>query len=134
MAIIWTENLSVGVENIDSQHKKLFEKADQLFEAGKTGKTKDYIAQMLGFLDTYTKQHFRDEEAYMVKIGYPGIEAQKTEHKNFIAALTKLTKEYETSGGNIAVIINANQMVIEWLNKHISGLDKQIGVYAKTLK
>ena len=66
MAIVWTPALSVGVENIDSQHKIWFEKADQLFEAGKTGKSKEVIAQMFDFLDDYTKQHFRDEEAYPI--------------------------------------------------------------------
>ncbi|MDI3535654.1 MAG: hemerythrin [Eubacteriaceae bacterium] len=133
MAIQWTPDLSVGVENIDSQHKIWFEKADKLFEAGKSGKSKDYIVQMLDFLDDYTKQHFRDEEAYMTKINYPELAAQKTAHKNFIAELSKIKKEYETSGGNISLIINANQMIVNWLTQHISNMDKKIGAFAKTL-
>jgi len=134
MAIVWTPNLSVGVTSIDDQHKVLFEKADKLFEAGKSGKSKEIIGQMLDFLDKYTKQHFHDEEVYMTSINYPGIVEQKTAHKNFIAELTKLKKEYAASGGNISLIINANQMVINWLTKHISVLDKKIGTYANTLK
>lgn len=133
MAIVWTPALSVGVENIDSQHKIWFEKADQLFEAGKTGKSKEVIAQMFDFLDDYTKQHFRDEEAYMTKINYPDIEEQKKLHKNFIVELAKLKKDFQESGGNITLIINANQMIVDWLTKHISTIDKKIGTYAKTL-
>ncbi|MBC3898851.1 bacteriohemerythrin [Acetobacterium malicum] len=133
MAIVWTPALSVGVENIDSQHKIWFEKADQLFEAGKTGKSKEVIAQMFDFLDDYTKQHFRDEEAYMTKINYPDIEEQKKLHKNFIAELAKLKNDFQESGGNITLIINANQMIVDWLTKHISTMDKKIGTYAKTL-
>ena len=133
MAIVWTPALSVGVENIDSQHKIWFEKADQLFEAGKTGKSKEVIAQMFDFLDDYTKQHFRDEEAYMTKINYPEIDEQKKLHKNFIAELAKLKADFEQSGGNITLIINANQMIVDWLTKHISTMDKKIGTYAKTL-
>ncbi|WP_026395670.1 bacteriohemerythrin [Acetobacterium malicum] len=133
MAIVWTPALSVGVENIDSQHKIWFEKADQLFEAGKTGKSKEVIAQMFDFLDDYTKQHFRDEEAYMTKINYPDIEEQKKLHKNFIAELAKLKKDFQESGGNITLIINANQMIVDWLTKHISTMDKKIGTYAQTL-
>lgn len=133
MAIVWTPALSVGVENIDSQHKIWFEKADQLFEAGKTGKSKEVIAQMFDFLDDYTKQHFRDEEAYMTKINYPGIDEQKKLHQNFIAELAKLKTDFEQSGGNITLIINANQMIVDWLTKHISTMDKKIGTYAKTL-
>ena len=133
MAIVWTPALSVGVENIDSQHKIWFEKADQLFEAGKTGKSKEVIAQMFDFLDDYTKMHFRDEEAYMTKINYPEIDEQKKLHKNFIAELAKLKADFEQSGGNITLIINANQMIVDRLTKHISTMDKKIGTYAKTL-
>ena len=133
MAIVWTPALSVGVENIDSQHKIWFEKADQLFEAGKTGKSKEVIAQMFDFLDDYTKMHFRDEEAYMTKINYPEIDEQKKLHKNFIAELAKLKADFEQSGGNITLIINAYQMFVDWLTKHISTMDKKIGSYAKTL-
>ena len=133
MAITWTPDLSVGVEKIDSQHKMLFEKADQLFSAGKNGKSKDFIAQMLDFLGDYTKQHFRDEETYMASIRYPELEAQKKAHNDFMAEVAKLKKDYKESGGNILLIINSNQMVIEWLTKHISLMDKKIGVYAKTL-
>jgi len=134
MAIVWTPNLSVGVENIDSQHKIWFEKADQLFQAGKNGKSSEVVVQLFDFLDDYTKQHFHDEEMYMLSIRYPEIEAQKSAHKKFIADLAKLKTEYQTSGGNISLIINANQMIIDWLTKHISNMDKKIGAYAKTTK
>ena len=131
MALGWTEDLSVGVDLIDSQHKIWFEKADQLFEAGKSGKAKEFISQMLDFLDDYTKKHFSDEEKYMLSINYPEYETQKTLHTGFINELAKLKKEFEESGGNIVVIINANQMVVNWLTKHISNEDKKIGHFAK---
>jgi hemerythrin len=133
MAIKWTPDLSVGVEKIDSQHKLLFEKANNLFEAGKKRKSKEVIAEMLDFLDDYTKQHFRDEEAYMANISYPELEQHKTAHNSFISELEKLKQEYHQSGGSIILIINANQLVINWLTKHISTMDKKIGLYVKKL-
>lgn len=133
MAIVWTPDLSVGVDSIDGQHQQLFKMANDLFEAGKSGKSKEKIGELLNFLDSYTKQHFRDEESYMATIKYPGLAEQQTAHKNFVAELTKLKAAYDTSGGNISVIIGANQMVIDWLTKHISGMDKKIGAYTKTL-
>ena len=133
MAIAWTTDLSVGVNRIDEQHKIWFDKANQLFEAGKSGQSKTYISQMLKFLDDYTKQHFADEERYMTSIQYPEIQAQKAAHAAFIQELDKLKKDFDASGGKITVIINANQMVIKWLTTHISQMDKKIGQYAKTL-
>lgn len=133
MAIVWTPDLSVGVSSIDGQHQQLFKMADDLFEAGKNGKSKEIIGELLNFLDSYTKQHFRDEESYMATIKYPGLAEQQAAHKNFVAELTKLKAAYDTSGGNISVIIGANQMVVDWLTKHISGMDKKIGSHAKSL-
>lgn len=133
MAIVWTQDLSVGVNSIDGQHQQLFKMADELFEAGKNGKSKEKIGDLLNFLDAYTKQHFRDEESYMASIKYPGLAEQQSAHQVFINELAKLKGEYDKSGGNIAVIIGANQMVVDWLTKHISGMDKKIGAYAKTL-
>jgi hemerythrin len=133
MAIVWTPNLSVGVQNIDDQHKIWFQKADELFEAGKQQKAKEYINPLLDFLDEYTKQHFRDEELYMRQIRYPELEAQQKAHASFINDLAKLKSDYNAGGGNILVILNANRMVINWLTNHIKNMDKKIGEYVKTL-
>ncbi|QIB68750.1 hemerythrin family protein [Aminipila butyrica] len=128
----WTPNLSVGVTMIDDQHKMWFEKAEKLFEAGRNNQAKEYVGELLKFLDDYTKKHFADEEKYMLSINYPEYNAQKSAHTTFIAELTKLRNAYETSGGNLVVIINANQMILDWLTKHISNMDKKIGEFAKT--
>lgn len=133
MAIEWTPDLSVGVKHIDDQHKIWFEKANGLFEAGKAQKAKEYINSMIDFLDEYTQQHFRDEEAYMEEIGYPEIDVQRKAHASFVEKLAKLKSDYNKTGGNILVIINANQMIIDWLTNHIRKMDKKIGEYVKTL-
>ncbi|HHU04872.1 MAG TPA: hemerythrin family protein [Clostridiales bacterium] len=130
----WTPNLSVGVDIIDKQHKMWFEKAEKLFEAGKNKNSKEYISELLDFLDDYTKQHFADEEKYMLSIKYPGYAEQKNAHTYFINELAKLRADYNASGGSLLVIINANKMVLDWLTQHISNMDKKIGAYAKTLK
>lgn len=134
MAVNWTEDLSVGVGLIDDQHKIWFEKADQLFEAGKKGQAKEFVGQMLDFLDDYTKKHFSDEEKYMLSIHYPEYDRQRSLHHAFIGELDKIKKEFQESGGNLLVILNANQMVVDWLTKHISNEDKKIGIYAKSQK
>jgi hemerythrin len=129
----WTPNLSVGVDMIDQQHKTWFEKAEALFEAGKNNQAVDYIKELLTFLEDYTKRHFADEEAYMQRIKYPGYNEQKTAHTAFIQQLAKLRSDFNASGGNLMTILNANQLVVNWLTQHISTLDKKIGQYAKSV-
>ncbi|NLL46194.1 MAG: hemerythrin family protein [Clostridiales bacterium] len=130
----WTPNLSVGVDLIDNQHKMCFEKAEKLFEAGKNNSAKEYISELLDFLEDYTKKHFADEEKYMLSINYPGYAEQKKAHTGFIAQLAKLRTDYNVSGGNLLVILNANKMVLDWLTQHISYMDKKIGQYAASRK
>ncbi len=127
----WTPSLSVGVDFIDEQHKTWFEKAEALFEAGKRRQAKEQIGQLLEFLDSYTKKHFADEEKYMLSIDYPQYDEQKLAHQSFIDQLAKLRNDYESSGANITVIINANKIVINWLINHISNMDKKIGDFVK---
>lgn len=125
--LIWTPNLSIGVPHIDEQHKELFNKADKLFEAGRNRRTKEYIGELLEFLEDYTLQHFSDEEDYMRSINYPGLEEQIAAHNYFKERLKKLKSDYEESGSNLLVILDANDLVGEWLITHISRMDKKIG-------
>lgn len=67
----------------------------------------------------------------MISISYPDYEEQKKAHDPFIAQLAELSESYKSSGGNILLVINANKMVIDWLTKHISNMDKKIGIFAK---
>ena len=131
MALLWTKNLEVGVDLIDTQHKKWFEKADQLFEAGKSGKSKEYIIQMFDFLDDHTNTHFKDEEKYMTSINYPELAQQKQMHEAFIKKLSELRKDYEVAGANLTVILSANHFIIDWLTNHISTADKKIGDFSR---
>lgn len=127
--MLWTPNLAIGVEMIDEQHKEWFKRAEELFEAGRNRRSKEYIGEMLDFLDEYTKKHFADEEKFMESINYPELDAQKKAHSYFIDQLAKLKADYEESGSNILVILNANQLVGDWLINHISKMDKKIGEF-----
>jgi hemerythrin len=127
--VLWTPNLAIGVEMIDEQHKEWFKRAEELFEAGRNRRSKEYIGEMLDFLDEYTKKHFADEEKFMESINYPELDAQKKAHSYFIDQLAKLKADYEESGSNILVILNANQLVGDWLINHISKMDKKIGEF-----
>ena len=134
MAIIWTKDLSVGINRIDEQHQILIDKTNQLFEAGKNGKSKEYVGQMLDFLEDYTKQHFKDEEAYMASIKYPELNEHKKHHADFVNQLLQIKNRFNVTGGNISVIISVNQMIIDWLKRHILTIDKKIAQFVKSSK
>jgi hemerythrin len=43
MAMIWSDNFSVGVSSIDEQHKELFHRTNRLLEACQEGRGKEVV-------------------------------------------------------------------------------------------
>ena len=67
----WKEEYSVGHPEIDAQHLRLFQLADELHSAMTTGKGNAALNQTLASMIDYTKHHFSCEEQLMKKHFYP---------------------------------------------------------------
>ncbi len=123
----WTDDLSVGVELIDSEHKSLINAINDLFDACSKGLGRKKISDTLNFLQSYVNTHFSDEENLQIKCGYPEYTSHKKLHTEFIARVAEYSKQLETEGPNIALVANFNSFVSNWLIYHISREDKKIG-------
>jgi hemerythrin len=77
MQLFWTGDLSVGVREIDSQHRELFRMINGLDAAIKQGKAKKEIMGLVRFLDDYIVDHFGTEEKYMTAYDYPDYQLHK---------------------------------------------------------
>lgn len=53
---------------------------------GRNNKAKEFISELLDFLDKYTREHFHDEEVYMKSINYPEYQTQLKMHTEFIGS------------------------------------------------
>lgn len=62
--IRWSDNLSVGVELIDEQHKMLIQRLNDMTSAIEESKGPNEIARTLNFLIEYTDFHFSAEEKH----------------------------------------------------------------------
>ena len=78
--INWSQNLSVGINSIDEQHKKLVGMVNKLYDAMKEGKAKDILGNLLTELVSYTDSHFKTEEQLFNKYRYAETTAHKSEH------------------------------------------------------
>ena len=86
-----------GIAQIDEEHKKLFEIADEAYELYKNEfipDKYDHIAKILNELRDYTKIHFQHEEEYMKSINYKGMFMQKVQHDQFCQKLDELDLEH----------------------------------------
>lgn len=118
-----------GIEQIDSQHARLFELANEAYELMQDNFTPDkydYIISILNSLKDYAKQHFTDEEAYMESIHYKRLFTQKIEHQAFIEKLEEINLDEIEDNQNHA-ILEILSFLNEWLVQHILEKDILIG-------
>lgn len=133
MKIEWDKSLEIGNLEIDSQHKELFKRVNSLLEAMDQGKGSNEIIRMLKFLEDYSKTHFAAEEKLMETHNYPGLRAQKAEHAEFIKNLETIKKEIALLS-MLPTTIRVYFMTVNWLENHISKMDKKIGKFLKMKK
>lgn len=124
MALItWNDNLSVKIDEIDNQHKKLIDLINQLHEAMKQGKAKDATGKIISGLVDYTMTHFDTEEKYFIKYSYPETESHKQEHLNFVRKVSDFKKDFES--GKAMLSLQLTSFLKKWLVNHIKGTDQK---------
>lgn len=134
MAIEWKEDLAVGVPNIDEQHKELFNKVNALFDACNSGKGRDQIDPIINYLQDYVVLHFGDEESLQKQYDYPEYTKHKAQHDQFIKDFLGLKDKIEKNGVTGLTIVQLNQVLVDWLIKHIRKTDRDFAAFLKEKK
>lgn len=129
MLLMWTENLSVGVKELDDDHKQLIAMINDLHLAieavGATGKlNKNKIESALRKLHAYTKGHCEREELYFFQTGYPCQESHRQEHGKLIEMIADMTVRFHDST-NPKDAAEIMQSIYDWVTGHIYVTDKQ---------
>lgn len=129
MGMTWTNKMAVGVDQIDTQHKELFDRINLLLDAMMTGKGKDEITKTLSFLESYANKHFSEEEALQRNSNYPKYDEQRVQHEAFKNQLKQLRNTFEKEGASSTLAINTQKQMSAWWNSHIMRMDTDLGKY-----
>jgi hemerythrin len=119
----WNENYSVGIPEMDEQHKKLIGMINQLHDAMKEGRVKAELGKIIEEMVEYTKYHFTAEEKLMAEYKYPGLAAQKADHTAFILKVQDFITDLNS--GKLAMGIDVLSFLKDWLTNHIMITDKK---------
>ena len=125
--IVWDESLSVGVEEIDQDHRRLVELFNLLSEAVDNKESPDYIDALLVELITCTEWHFRHEERLMIRHGYDGMEDHKDEHIDLVDSVRDLQRRFYEARQTLTT--DNVEYLAEWLTGHIVGVDMRMGYF-----
>lgn len=125
--IDWNDSYSVGINDMDDQHKKLVGLINQLHEAMKVGQGSLALTNVISDLVDYTIYHFQAEEKLIQSYNFPGFLAQQKMHKNFIEKV----QEYQTNlaSKKLSMSMEVIQFLKTWLVEHIQGQDSKYGKY-----
>jgi len=124
----WDDDYSVGVPLMDEQHKKLIMMINDLFQRSVSGSTSSSLTFAMAVKDAaeYTKIHFKIEETYLEKVGYPGLPEQKKQHETFMAEVLSTFEKYKKGE---AMPLDLVRFLKKWLLNHIAVMDKQYTAY-----
>ena len=118
--LVWHKRYNIGVEIIDSEHKKLFGILNKLFDLGQQEEKSQWVCQeAVKYFKDHALQHFADEEAYMASIDYEGIEVHRRIHSNFRdTTLPALAKEMEQTDYSQDAVNHFLGVCAGWLLGH----------------
>lgn len=124
--------LLTGVDEIDRQHREIFERVGALLEASRTRRSKEEVLRLVEFLDAYAVDHFAAEERRMEATGYPKLEAHRLEHRQFAKEFEALRQELASEGPTALFVIRVANRVTEWLREHIYRTDRLLGEWLRS--
>ena len=119
----WSEELSVGIEEIDSQHRVLVDLLNDLHRAIVEHHGSEASQRILAELLEYTRIHFAVEESLMRILGYPDYEEHKHHHELLLNEVHTLSQKL--AEGKKSVNFELLHFLKMWLTKHIMEEDRQ---------
>lgn len=132
--MLWKDKYELGVSVVDDQHRELFQRVEEFMKTLRSLASWDekvqHVNETLEFMKGYVVEHFRDEEEYQLKIGYPGYEEHKKIHTDMVNYVLQVSAEYESSGFNEQLMQQFGGKLLAWLINHVAAEDQRIANYA----
>jgi len=127
----WNPAFSINVPEMDREHQVLIQLMNSLNELWTKGAARSELAKALTDLVSYTRRHFADEEAYMLRIGYPDLTKHRMIHERLLSQLDDFAGEFRHSGklsDDLFVFLKT------WLKAHICGIDTKYAAHEQRAK
>ena len=116
--IEWDDSFSVGVVEIDEQHRRWIEIINKLHDSimDKTVSVKNSDRILCEMID-YANFHFIFEEDHMKKVGYQDLKKHRQQHEFFNKNLA--AKLQEERAGGLVMNTELMKILMNWLREHI---------------
>lgn len=120
---VWQDQYRLGDDDIDEQHKDLFELANKLVASS----NKNELNANIQLLYQHVKAHFAAEEALMKDIAFHGYKGHEKEHQLMLEKLTAINHKINNNNWQQT---DVEDFVDKWA-KHIVNSDMKLDAYVK---
>lgn len=119
----WQDKYSVGVAELDEQHKHMFNTINELLNSINTGTTVEHLGSIIDSLVKYKMFHFETEEKYFKEFNYDGAEEHIAKHKEFNDKLAYLVEKYPSP--TVEFAFELVDFLEDWLLDHLIRTDQK---------
>ena len=127
----FTDDCLTGIEQIDEEHRYLFELLNRAYILATTDYHSDYYQQLkeiITELDHYAEEHFAHEEAYMMQLRDPELILQRSQHAFFREKVLALDfANIDDVEDQQKILTDLVSFLAKWLYRHILSSDILIG-------
>lgn len=124
---LWTDDLSVDIQEVDEQHKGLIGLINQLHVAVSENHGKDTAREILDQLAESTRTHFLLEESLMRLTHYSGFAVHKEQHESLMEQMRMLQQKLDVQ--DITINVELLHFLKNWLTQHIGACDRDFSAH-----
>lgn len=130
MLLLWTENLRVGVEDLDEDHKRLIAMVNALHGAIQAGYGSKMLKRVLDDLERYAWDHCTREEVSFLETDYPDAAAHSAEHDELRQMIAKM-KQRRDLGTDRDLSVDVMNLIYIWITNHIYSRDRKYAEFVR---
>jgi hemerythrin-like metal-binding protein len=126
--IIWGDQFSVGVKEMDVQHQRVIKIFNRLVDNARDDARSEKVSEALAELVEYASEHFKCEEKLLRDHGHPDLAHQEREHRAFRRQVGELCLIAFTE--DESVVHDLLAFLHDWWTNHILVEDKKYATLA----
>lgn len=128
--IVWKEDMSVNIDDIDEDHRVLVAIVNKLAIAD--NRNDPVVVQgIINELVSYARTHFEDEEQYMLKASYPSFDHHRKLHDTLTLRVLEFRAKFHESQ-DVHLGEELYDLASHWLTAHILTEDVKFGQFYAT--
>ncbi len=121
-----TCDLLTNGPDIDSQHRLLFDLANQVVDPSTIDRGPDYFLEVTSFLANYVDFHFAAEETVMSETRFPRAEVHRNWHDSFRSEVHRFAEQARSEGVSKSLKLKLSFAIENWLLDHIRINDREL--------